>query len=60
MLDFFYSMVAGLTQFLLAVLPDSPVSSWLSSLNMQTSSIYTGLGWLNWIIDINGIKIVLG
>lgn len=60
MLDLFYSMVAGITQFLLAVLPDSPVSGWISSINLQVSSISTGLGWLNWLVDINGMKIIMG
>lgn len=60
MFDLFYSLVAGLTQFLLAVLPDSPISTWLSGVNLQASSIATGLGWLNWLVDINAMKIVMG
>ena len=60
MLDLFWSAVAAVTQVLLTLLPDSPFSSWLSSQNTQATAISNGLGWLNWLVDVNAMKILLG
>lgn len=58
MLDLFYSMAAAVIELLVMVLPDSPITDWLATFSMEDSAIVTGLGWLNWLVDINACLLI--
>lgn len=55
-------MFAGLfiVQTLLAILPDSPITSWLESIDTTGGVILQALGVLNWVVDINGMEVIMG
>lgn len=40
-----------IVQQMLAILPDSP---FLNGLEISTSGMAMGIGWLNWLVDVNG------
>lgn len=60
MWDLFLTFRAAALQVLVDILPDSPISDWLETVSMSDSAISTGLGWMNWLVDINAMKILMG
>lgn len=60
MLDLFASAALWVVQLLIKILPDSFVPDWLSGLNFGLDAVVTGLGYLNWFVDVNGMCIVMG
>lgn len=59
MVDLFYSMACGVIQLLLMLLPDSPLADWLETAQMEDSAIVTGLGWLNWLVDLQAWLMIM-
>lgn len=60
MLDLLASAGLWVTQLLLTVLPDSPITNWIGGLSSQFDAIHTGLAVMNVFVDINGMVILLG
>ena len=60
MWDLFLTFRAAALQLLVSILPDSPISDWLETVSMEDSAISTGLSWMNWLVDINAMKILMG
>lgn len=47
-------------QLLLQVLPESFVTDWLAGMGTDLEWVHQGLSALNWLIDINGMLVVMG
>lgn len=60
MADLILSMMVSAMQLLIDLLPDSPIQDWLEGAALEGSAVLTGLGWLNWLVDISAMKIILG
>ena len=50
MLDFLADFLSGFFGMLAGLLPDSPFADWAS----VAEGFSTGLGWLNWLVDVGG------
>lgn len=48
MMSFITGLLKGLFSLILAILPDSPVQSWITNID----SLQTALGWLNWLFPL--------
>lgn len=60
MLDLFLFAGLFVVQLLLSILPDSPITSWLADIDTSGRVLSQALGVLNWVIDINGMEIMMG
>ena len=59
MIEALASAADWIVQLLLKILPDSFITDWLSGLDFGLSSVATGLRYLNWFVDVNGMLIVM-
>lgn len=59
MLDLFASAALWVVQMALRILPDSFVTAWLGDLALDLDNLLRGLAYLNWVMDINGMLIVM-
>ena len=59
MYDLFLTFRAAALQLLVDILPDSPISDWLESIATQDTAIAQGIAWLNWLVDINGMLLIM-
>ena len=51
MIDLIASVMLWVVQQMLTLLPDSP---FLNGFSFNLSGLITGIGWLNWLVDIDG------
>lgn len=58
--DLILSAGVWVTQLLVDVLPDSPITDLLLSINAEWSALSEGLRVLNYFMDINAMVIMLG
>lgn len=56
MLDFLLGLVNGLVAFLNGVLPNSPLSGFVTGVD----TLRMGLGWLNWFFPVGDCLVLFG
>lgn len=59
MFDMLASLGLAVVQFLSAILPESPFTDWLDGISLDLDGLVTGLGWLNWVLDVGGMVLVM-
>ena len=59
MLDYLKTIATSVINFICDLLPVDGIQQYLSNLLMQGTAVLTGLSWLNWFVDVNGINVIM-
>lgn len=58
MLEYLKVLATTVIDFICDILPTDAIQEHISNLIMEGTAILTGLSWLNWLVDINGINLI--
>lgn len=58
-MDYLMSLAVTLINLVCEMLPLDGLQTWISNIVMEGSAILTGLSWLNWFVDLNGMNLIL-
>lgn len=57
-MDYLKVLATTVIDFVCDILPTDALQEFLGDLIMEASAVLTGLSWLNWLVDINGINLI--